>query len=181
MNAYFVYIYYTLYITFLFQYIRVQADQLRFGKTCKRMLQIYLNKKTWSVRIRSSTELNIFATTVPSINSVFILHQAMPSVSLDIRFLVARHPEIERLDVRRLCNSWNDSTNDDRIIQHMRPSSLMDPKKSSGKTLKIYSHLIVKVIIYFNRCSWNCSINRRFLCSWQIVPWKLEGSQIART
>ena len=144
------------------------------------MLQIYLNKKTWLVRIRSNTDIKTFSTTVPLISWVFIL-QEMSSVSLDLRFLVARHPEIERLDVRRLGFFRNEWINDDRIVQHMRPSSVMDPEKSSGKTLKIYSHLIVKVIIYFNRCSWNCSINRRFLCSWQIVPWKLEGSQIART
>ena len=143
------------------------------------MLQIYLNKKTWLVRIRSNTDIKTFSTTVPSINSVFILHKM--SSAGDLRFLVARHPEIERLDVRRLAIFQNKWKFDDRIVQHMRPSSGMDPEKSSGKTLKIYSHLIVKVIIYFNRCSGNCSINHRFLCSWQIVPWKLEGSQITRT
>ena len=118
--------------TFLFQYIRVQADQLRFGKTCKRMLQIYLNQKSWLVRIRSITDIKTFSTTVPLISWVLILHES--SSSLDLRFLVARHPEIERLAVRRVGLFWNDWINDDRIVQHMRPSSLMDPEKSSGKT-----------------------------------------------
>jgi len=96
------------------------------------MLQIYLNQKSWLVRIRSITDIKTFSTAVPLISWVLILHES--SSSLDLRFLVAGHPEIERLDVRRVGLFWNDWINDDRIVQHMRPSSLMDPQKSSGKT-----------------------------------------------
>ena len=103
-----------------------QHDQLSLGKTCKRLLDIFYSKTTWSIYCNYKTAAEL----VPTIRSVCITLSWEPECK-DIGFLVSRHPEIERFKVCPVPNV------DDRIFRRIQQVFLSNREIRSGNPLNI--------------------------------------------